>query len=98
MNKLPPKLSENDLILVSDCMLATGGTMMHVMSDLVARGASPSNCRILSAVCAPPALQKLNDKFPGLKVYTGIIDPELNDKGFIVPGVGDAGDRAFGTL
>lgn len=72
--------------------------MVAVMNDLVARGADPSNIRILSAIAAPPALQKLNDGFPGLKIYTGMIDAELNDKGFIVPGVGDAGDRAFGTL
>ncbi|KAH9672533.1 Uracil phosphoribosyltransferase [Citrus sinensis] len=51
----------------------------------------------ISAVAAPPALQKLSENFPGLHVYTGIIDPTVNDKGFIVPGLGDAGDRSFGT-
>lgn len=72
--------------------------MVQVVADLVARGASPDNIRILSMIAAPPALQKLNDAYPGLKVYTGMIDAELNDRGYIVPGVGDAGDRAFGTL
>ena len=71
--------------------------MMAVLTDIVDRGANPENIRVLSAICAPPALQKLNDGFPGLKIYTGMIDAELNDKGFIVPGIGDAGDRAFGT-
>ncbi|PON90800.1 Phosphoribosyltransferase-like [Trema orientale] len=51
----------------------------------------------ISAVAAPPALQKLSENFPGLQVYTGIIDPTVNDKGFIIPGLGDAGDRSFGT-
>ena len=72
--------------------------MVQVIKDMVARGADPSNIRILSALAAPPALQKLNDAFPGLVVYTGMIDAEVDDKGYIIPGVGDAGDRAFGTL
>ena len=71
--------------------------MIAVLTDLVARGADPANIRILSAVAASPALQKLNEGFPGLKVYCGMIDAELNERGYIVPGLGDAGDRAFGT-
>ncbi|KAH7624331.1 hypothetical protein Ndes2526B_g00520 [Nannochloris sp. 'desiccata'] len=97
LNKLPEKLSGDDLIVVSDCMLATGGTMVQVLTDLINRGADSSNIRIISAIAAPPALNKLNEAFPGLKIYTGIIDAELNDKGYIVPGMGDAGDRAFGN-
>jgi uracil phosphoribosyltransferase len=75
----------------------TGGTMVQVLTDLVNRGADSANIRIISAIAAPPALNKLNGAFPGLKIYTGIIDAELNDKGYIVPGMGDAGDRAFGN-
>ena len=97
LNKLPEKLSEDDLVLVSDCMLATGGTMFQVLTDLINRGASSANIRIVSAIAAPPALNKLNEAFPGLKIYTGMIDAELNDKGYIFPGMGDAGDRAFGN-
>lgn len=48
-------------------------------------------------MCAPPALKLLGEKYPGLKVYTAMIDPELDARGYIVPGLGDAGDRAFGT-
>ena len=51
----------------------------------------------ITAVCAPPALQKLSDSFNDLVVYSGGIDPELSDNGFIIPGLGDAGDRCFGT-
>jgi len=97
LNKLPEILTPEDRILVSDTMLATGGTMANLLTDIVSRGADPSNIRILSAVAASPALQKLNDGFPGLKVYTGIIDAEVDARGYIVPGLGDAGDRAFGT-
>jgi uracil phosphoribosyltransferase len=48
-------------------------------------------------VAAPPALQKLSANYPSLTVYTAMIDEELNSKGYIVPGLGDAGDRSFGT-
>lgn len=78
-------------------MCNPGSTMVRVLTDIVSRGADPANIRVLSAVAAPPALQKLNDGFPGLKVYTGMIDAEVNARGYIVPGLGDAGDRAFGT-
>lgn len=97
LNKLPATLSPQEQYIVSDMMLATGGTMVQVIQDMVDRGADPSNIRIVSALAAPPALQKLNDAFPGLVVYTGMIDAEVDDKGYIIPGVGDAGDRSFGT-
>lgn len=71
--------------------------MIHVVRDVVSRGADPSNIRIVCIVAAPPALQKLNDECPGIVVYAGMIDPEVNGNGYIVPGLGDAGDRAFGT-
>lgn len=51
-----------------------------------------------SVVCAPPALKMLGEKYPGLTVYTAMIDTELDARGYILPGLGDAGDRAFGTL
>ncbi len=74
-----------------------GGTMAKVLEDLVSRGADVSMVRIVCVVAAPPALKRLSELFPGLKIYAGIIDAELNGQGFIVPGLGDAGDRAFGT-
>jgi len=98
LNKLPEKFDRNDRILVSDPMLATGGTMVYALDELVARGADPSMIRVVALVCAPPALSKMNGRYPGLKVYTGMIDEEVNERGFIVPGFGDAGDRAFGNL
>ncbi len=57
----------------------------------------PSLIRIVCVVAAPPALQKLSAAYPGLIVYTATIDEKLNSKGYIVPGLGDAGDRIFGT-
>lgn len=59
----------------------------------------PCTCPLVcSVVCAPPALKMLGEKYPGLKIYTSMIDPELDARGYILPGLGDAGDRSFGTL
>mmetsp|Transcript_10533 Transcript_10533/g.29983 ORF Transcript_10533/g.29983 Transcript_10533/m.29983 type:complete len:273 (+) Transcript_10533:169-987(+) len=98
LNKLPQSFSAEDKILIADPMLATGGTMLAAMNEVVSRGASPENIRIISIVAAPPALKVLSEKYQGAKVYTAMIDAEVNDKGFIIPGLGDAGDRAFGTV
>lgn len=97
LNKLPAKFEATDRILVSDPMLATGGTMMAVLEDIMRRGGKPDMVRVLAITVAPPALKLLSEKFPGIQVYTACIDAEVNDKGNIVPGLGDAGDRAFGT-
>ncbi|WVZ17658.1 hypothetical protein V8G54_010640 [Vigna mungo] len=74
-----------------------GGTMVAALNLLKDRGVDNKHIKVISAVAAPPALQKLSEQFPGLHVYTGIIDPEVNEKGFIIPGLGDAGDRSYGT-
>ncbi|OEL20395.1 Uracil phosphoribosyltransferase [Dichanthelium oligosanthes] len=97
LNNLPDKIPEGTRVLIVDPMLATGGTIVAAIDLLIERGVTSKQIKVVSAVAAPPALQKLNNKFPGLHVYTGIIDPEVNEKGFIVPGLGDAGDRSFAT-
>lgn len=97
LNKLPPKLNPQTRVLISEPMLATGGTIMAAMEELIQRGADPAMIRIVSVVTAPPALQKLSQAYPSLNVYAACIDEGLNQDGFIVPGLGDAGDRAFGT-
>lgn len=97
LNKLPQSFSPDDPVLITDPMLATGGTMLQVLADVVARGASPSNIRVVAVVAAPPALTKIADLYPGLRLYCACIDAEVDERGYIVPGLGDAGDRAFGT-
>lgn len=97
LNKLPGKFLEGQRVLISDPMLATGGTMEKAIDECVARGAKVSNIRVVCVVACPPALSLLSNKFPGLRVYAAMIDEELNDQGYIIPGLGDAGDRAFGT-
>ncbi|XP_019430806.1 PREDICTED: uracil phosphoribosyltransferase isoform X1 [Lupinus angustifolius] len=97
LNKLPKKFAEGSKVFVVDPMLATGGTIVAAVTLLKERGLDNKQIKVISACAAPPALQKLSEQFPGLHVYTGIIDPVVNEKGFIIPGLGDAGDRSFGT-
>jgi uracil phosphoribosyltransferase len=97
LNKLPEKFQPQTRVLVTDPMLATGGSIMNAMAQLTQRGVDPALTRIVCVVASPPALQKLNDAYPGLIVYTAAIDETVNSQGFIVPGLGDAGDRIFGT-
>lgn len=97
LNKLPHRFDPATKILILEPMLATGGSITTAMQEITARGANPENIRIVSIVTAPPAMRKLSESYPQLQVYTAIIDEGLNDRGYIVPGLGDAGDRAFGT-
>jgi uracil phosphoribosyltransferase len=97
LNKLPEQFPSQTRILILEPMLATGGSIMTAMAEITRRGGEPALMRIISVVAAPPALRQLSEKYPSLNIYTAIIDEGLNSKGYIVPGLGDAGDRAFGT-
>ncbi|MEM6502833.1 MAG: uracil phosphoribosyltransferase [Cyanobacteria bacterium P01_C01_bin.89] len=97
LNRLPEKFPEGAMVLVAEPMLATGGSIMKTLEELSNRGLTPDQIRIVSVVAAPPALQQLNSAYPGLVIYTGTIDEQVNEQGWIVPGLGDAGDRSFGT-
>ncbi|MEA5566873.1 MULTISPECIES: uracil phosphoribosyltransferase [unclassified Anabaena] len=97
LNKLPEKFAPQTRVLITDPMLATGGSIMTAMSELIRRGVDPALTRIVCVVAAPPALQKLSQTYPDLTIYTATIDETVNTQGFIVPGLGDAGDRIFGT-
>jgi uracil phosphoribosyltransferase len=97
LNKLPEKFDEGTRIVILEPMLATGGSIMLAMEEVTRRGVKPDLIRIISIVAAPPALRRLSENYPGLEIYTAMIDEGLNSKGYIVPGLGDAGDRAFGT-
>ncbi len=97
LNKLPERFAPETRIMILEPMLATGGSIMMAMKEITSRGVQPELVRIVSVVAAPPALRQLSENYPGLEIYTAIIDEGLNSKGYIVPGLGDAGDRAFGT-
>ncbi len=97
LNKFPEKFDPRTRVVITDPMLATGGTMTIAMDELTARGIDPSNVRVVSVVAAHAALQKLSVTYPSLTIFTAAIDETLNEQGYIVPGLGDAGDRTFGT-
>ncbi len=97
LNKLPDRFDPETRIIIAEPMLATGGTIMQAMSELTQRGINPSLVRIVAIIVAPPALHQLSTAYPDLSVYAAMIDEHVNDLGFIVPGLGDVGDRSFGT-
>ena len=91
-----PEIDGEDTVIVADPMLATGSTMLAVLEEVVGMG-DPERLVVLSAVSAPPGLVRVDEAYPRADVITVSIDERLDDDGYIVPGVGDAGDRAFGT-
>ena len=91
-----PDLEPEDTVIVADPMLATGSTMATVLEAVQGMG-DPERLLVLSAVSAPEGLVYLNEQFPDIDILTVAIDDHLDDDGYIVPGLGDAGDRAFRT-
>ena len=91
-----PRNLEEYLVLVLDPMLATGGSLSATIDKLKEEGAIWISC--LHAVAAVPGVERVTREHPDVNFYTAAMDPELNDVAFIVPGLGDAGDRLYGTL
>ncbi len=92
--KLPSDVSERELILV-DPMLATGGSAIEAVNSLKKRGAK--NIRFMCLIAAPEGVQAMTEAHPYVDIYIAALDEKLDEKGYIVPGLGDAGDRLFGT-
>jgi uracil phosphoribosyltransferase len=92
--KLPPDLGERD-VLVLDPMLATGGSAVAAVDALKAAGAR--RIRVLCLVAAPEGVQAMLEAHPDVAIYAATLDRQLNEQGYILPGLGDAGDRLFGT-
>lgn len=94
LNKLPSDLDAGP-VLVVDPMLATGGSACQAISILRERGAR--DLRLVCLVASPEGVQRMLDEHPDVRVYTAALDRALNDRGYILPGLGDAGDRMYGT-
>jgi len=92
--KLPSDVMERDFILI-DPMLATGGSAVAAITLLKSKGAR--NIKLMCLVVAPEGICLVNEQHPDVVIYTASVDECLNDHGYIVPGLGDAGDRIFGT-
>ena len=97
LNKLPDRFPPNSRVIISEPMLATGGSIINTLDALAERGVDPELIRVLCVVAAPPALKKVGESYPAIQIFSAMIDEQVNDQGFIVPGLGDAGDRSFGT-
>ena len=92
--KLPEDIEERDVFVV-DPMLATGGSAVDAINQLKKRGCR--KIRFLCIIAAPDGLKKLQEAHPDVDITVGALDDHLNEIGYIVPGLGDAGDRIFGT-
>lgn len=92
--KLPKDVAEREIMIV-DPMLATGGSADAAIQEMKARGCT--NIKLLVLVAVPEGIARIQKNHPDVDIYVGAVDEKLNDHGYIVPGLGDAGDRIFGT-
>ncbi len=92
--KLPADVQEREFIVV-DPMLATGGSAVEAINALKKRGAK--NIKFMCLIAAPEGVEVIQEAHPDVDIYIAALDEKLNDHGYIVPGLGDAGDRLFGT-
>ncbi|NLU24493.1 MAG: uracil phosphoribosyltransferase [Clostridiales bacterium] len=92
--KMPKDIADRDIIIV-DPMLATGGSAAAAISEMKSRGCK--NIKLMVLLAAPEGIEKLVKEHPDVDIYCGAVDDHLNEHGYIVPGLGDAGDRIFGT-
>lgn len=95
--KMPTDISERQVIVV-DPMLATGGSAMMAIDSLVKRGVDPEHIKFVCLVSCPEGVKALEEAYQQIDIYTAALDEGLNEDSYIVPGLGDAGDRLFGTL
>ena len=92
--KMPPDIEERDAIIV-DPMLATGGSASAAATFL--KEAGVKHIKLMSIIGAPEGVERMSADHPDVDVYLAALDDHLNEHGYIVPGLGDAGDRIFGT-
>lgn len=93
-SKLPPDIGERDVIIV-DPMLATGGSAVAGIN--IVKKAGCRNVKLVNIIAAPEGVKKVRATHPDVDVFVAAVDSHLNDQGYIIPGLGDAGDRLFGT-
>jgi len=92
-----PIMEKNSQVIILDPMIATGGTGIETLKILRSKGIEEKNIIYTSIICAPEGIKKIMDEFPKIRILTAGIDTKLNKEKFIVPGLGDFGDRYFGT-
>ncbi len=91
-----PRIDHETVIIVTDPMLATGGSILHLLRRMSKE--KPKEMRVASVIAAPEGIEAIHQEFPQVKIFTASVDQKLNDKKYIVPGLGDYGDRYFNTV
>lgn len=99
-NKVPVELKnpERVYVYITDPMLATGNSMLEAVRLYTERNIPVKNIKSLNLIAAPEGIELLQKEFPDLEIITAAVDEKLNEKGYIIPGLGDAGDRIFNTV
>ena len=95
--KMPNNLEDRHMYVV-DPMLATGGSAIAAIESVIERGAKPENIKFICIVAAPEGVKALQEAHPEVEIFTAALDDKLDENAYILPGLGDAGDRLFGTL
>lgn len=95
--KMPNNLEDRHMYVV-DPMLATGGSAIAAIDSVLERGAKVENIKFICVVAAPEGVKALHEAHPEVQIYTAALDEKLNEDAYIIPGLGDAGDRLYGTL
>lgn len=97
VNSLPPNVAYFEQVILLDPMLATGNSSAKALEVLTSAGVEPSKIKFVCAFAVKEGLTQISSKFPEVKIITAVVDPVLNEIGYISPGCGDAGDRMFLT-
>ena len=84
-------------VFITDPMLATGNSLLEAIKLYADKGIPLSNIKCICIIAAPEGIENIQKNFPGIEIITAAVDEKLNEKGYIVPGMGDAGDRIFNT-
>jgi uracil phosphoribosyltransferase len=90
-----PKVTHKSVVIITDPMIATGGSILHILREL--KTYQPKEFRIVCVIAAPEGIQAIHAEFPGVEIYAASVDSHINAKKYITPGLGDYGDRYYGT-
>jgi uracil phosphoribosyltransferase len=97
LDKCDSPQSWDDVIIIGDPMLATGGSVLSNIERLIEKGWLEDHIKVMAIIAAPEGIKKIHDKYPEVEIFCIALDEGLNDHMYIVPGLGDAGARAFGV-
>jgi uracil phosphoribosyltransferase len=95
LDSVPGQTEKFDRVLILDPMLATGNSITKALEIIIKKGYEPGQITLVNVLAVQQGIDQVQSKFPEVNIITGVIDPRLNDRAYIVPGLGDAGDRLY---